>query len=567
MATIVTINASDQITNSRADLNTNFTNLNSDKIETSYIDTDTALAANSDTKIPSQKAVKTYIDTSGGANASETVRGVVEEATDAEVLAGTATGGTGAKLFVTPAKFQTNLGALSVTADEDITIGAPVGISNYITGTKVARALRTAATETIAYTMEGSVGAKNSLSFPIGGEKFVFLGTQASDDSLYATVGTVTPGTKTIALGTPVAATADVGNSTDYIAGCKLDTDKFIVFYREDASTTIVKYRVATVSGSVITFGTAATFFTGGTASDYIVCDQISTDKGIVFIECATLTDSRLVCFTTSGTTATAGTPKALGTTIDDAIGSSAVKTIGTDKFIFVTTTGGVTSNLCQVGTVTGTTTITLGTETAWSTTDSLNQNVYVVSPGSNVAVIQAQTGGSSPIIVACTVSGTTPTFGAEIAGTQYDASLYAESSTVILSSNYNSASIRKYTLSGNTLTSSGQVIQTLTAAVPYTFVPIDSGYWITIDAQATTLKYAIQGMSNTFLGIAQSTVSRGATLNVKYSGVDANQSGLIPGALYLVSSSGLTLSTSVATVNSADDRYLVALSATQILI
>ena len=64
MATIVTIAAGDLITNSRADLNTNFTNLNADKIESSYLDTDTALAANSDTKIPSQKAVKTYIDTS-----------------------------------------------------------------------------------------------------------------------------------------------------------------------------------------------------------------------------------------------------------------------------------------------------------------------------------------------------------------------------------------------------------------------------------------------------------------------------------------------------------------------
>lgn len=42
-------------------------------------------------------------------NASETVKGIVEEATDAEVTAGTATGGTGAKLFVTPTKLATRL--------------------------------------------------------------------------------------------------------------------------------------------------------------------------------------------------------------------------------------------------------------------------------------------------------------------------------------------------------------------------------------------------------------------------------------------------------------------------
>jgi len=66
MATVVTLQASDLITNSRADINTSIANLNSDKIETSYLDTDTTLAANSDVKIPSQKAVKTYVDATGG---------------------------------------------------------------------------------------------------------------------------------------------------------------------------------------------------------------------------------------------------------------------------------------------------------------------------------------------------------------------------------------------------------------------------------------------------------------------------------------------------------------------
>lgn len=117
MSTITTIAGTDLITNSRTDINTNFSNLNTDKIETSYLDTDTSLAANSDTKIATQKAVKTYIDTSGGANASETVRGIVEEATDAEVTAGTATGGTGAKLVVTPAKLATRLASLKQFGD------------------------------------------------------------------------------------------------------------------------------------------------------------------------------------------------------------------------------------------------------------------------------------------------------------------------------------------------------------------------------------------------------------------------------------------------------------------
>lgn len=109
MTSITTINASDLITDSRAVINTNFANLNSDKIETSVLDTDTTLAADSDSKIATQKAVKAYVDSGGQQNASETVRGLVEEATDAEVTAGTATGATGAKLFITPAKLATRL--------------------------------------------------------------------------------------------------------------------------------------------------------------------------------------------------------------------------------------------------------------------------------------------------------------------------------------------------------------------------------------------------------------------------------------------------------------------------
>lgn len=124
MSTITTIAAGDQITNSRADINTNFSNLNTDKIETSVIDTDTALTANSDAKIPSQKAVKTYVDAGGNVNASETTKGIVEEATDAEVTAGTATGATGAKLFVTPTKLATSLSRTGINTS--VTAGATI---------------------------------------------------------------------------------------------------------------------------------------------------------------------------------------------------------------------------------------------------------------------------------------------------------------------------------------------------------------------------------------------------------------------------------------------------------
>ena len=68
MATINTILGSDTITSSRTVINQNFTNLNTDKIETSVLDTDTALTANSDLKVATQRAVKAYVDTGGSAS-------------------------------------------------------------------------------------------------------------------------------------------------------------------------------------------------------------------------------------------------------------------------------------------------------------------------------------------------------------------------------------------------------------------------------------------------------------------------------------------------------------------
>ena len=61
MSTITSLGANDNGSTSRGVINTNFTNLNSDKIETSVLDTDGTLAANSDAKVATQKAVKAYV--------------------------------------------------------------------------------------------------------------------------------------------------------------------------------------------------------------------------------------------------------------------------------------------------------------------------------------------------------------------------------------------------------------------------------------------------------------------------------------------------------------------------
>lgn len=67
MSTITSLVGSTPVTTAGAAtiINTNFSNLNTDKIETSYLDTDNTLAADSDSKIATQKATKAYVDAGG----------------------------------------------------------------------------------------------------------------------------------------------------------------------------------------------------------------------------------------------------------------------------------------------------------------------------------------------------------------------------------------------------------------------------------------------------------------------------------------------------------------------
>lgn len=190
MATIVTINAGDLISDSRADLNTNFENLNSDKIETSTLDTDTTLAANSDSKIPTQKAVKAYVDAGGNANASTTQAGIVEEATAAEVAAGTATGGSGARLFMNPStagtKFATTqvFSGTSPTSMTDLDLSSVVGVAQRVVLLKLTSG---DASSIIAYFRRngetGTVGSAGASTASAGNSTYIAYAVVATDTS------------------------------------------------------------------------------------------------------------------------------------------------------------------------------------------------------------------------------------------------------------------------------------------------------------------------------------------------------------------------------------------------
>lgn len=95
-------------------------------------------------------------------NASTTVAGIVEEATQAEVDAQTATGGTGARLFVNPSTLSTGLLGSNFTATESITAGQPVSGYFYQSDGGVLFDAKTTNNSSV-----GSAGAVTSFAFSV----------------------------------------------------------------------------------------------------------------------------------------------------------------------------------------------------------------------------------------------------------------------------------------------------------------------------------------------------------------------------------------------------------------
>jgi len=124
--------------------------------------------------------VLSWVGATAVLNASETVAGLVEEATDAQVTAGTAAGETGAKLFVTPAKLTTNLAAKTSIGDIVKTVTVSLTSANikamYATPVEVIAAPGAGK----AIVIENCIGALTYVAPAYGGGTGVYLVEETS---------------------------------------------------------------------------------------------------------------------------------------------------------------------------------------------------------------------------------------------------------------------------------------------------------------------------------------------------------------------------------------------------
>ncbi len=472
-------------------------------------------------------------------------------------------------------------GTYNFTAAENITIGQTVGIVN--NQNKVARAYRSGVTVAHGISGNNMINTQNLIACAIGGDKFVRLDyTTATNDTLFAQVGTVDKNTNTVTVGTAVAvATAITPTSLNLSAICKLGTDKFIVFFLEDASATVIKYRIGTVSGNTITFGSIGTAITAGstvtTALGWCAC-YLADDKGAFCFKAATSTNSKVTVFTVSGTTATFSvTPVTPSANLQTSTHSYMTK-IGTDKFTLMATINGG-SCYGQVFTCSGTV-ITAGTEAViCSTATNSGFALQMVSPATDVLVVKYPSGATT-ICAAATVSGTTISAGAALdlnssVAHGQNGGIYAVSSSVLYVTGGNSDITRllyKVTLSGNTLTNAGVVSLPFASLTPQQTIYIDNGYGFCIQTDATNYNFWIENMSNSYLGIAQETSTAGNTVSVLTKGKDSNQSNLVIGGKYKALNGSLSFISSQLITGGAADTIATlpvgtAISATEIII
>jgi len=453
---------------------------------------------------------------------------------------------------------------ISTTASEDITVGTPVGVSNGIDDS-VARANTNSWDVTFPDTII------NHKTIKVATDKVATL-YRASSATLRVCVSSIDTSDfkNALAYGSYQTITTDLLVPSSYPLEATdiayLDENKFIVTYAENSSNTIVKYVVGTVSGTTITLGTAANVVTASDPIDSLIVTAIGTDKGVIsYRETSTILSSK--AFTTSGTVATFGSAVTYSTSSSTA--SIAATKINTDKFILVTGTAGGTEG--QVGSISGTT-ITLGTLATITTSAGFptKQSLSIVSHDTDKFICSVYVNPSQKV-TASTVSGTTITVGTELVNTttaSNSQSLYVVSPTEIYFTATFPAlngAIGKISVSGTTLTLSGIVASRIVFGGNDVLTNMGS-YFFMLGATGTI--YFIYGMSLSFIGIAQSSASKGNSLLVKIAGVDKNQTGLNAGGLYKILSGELVQIGTHSLISSAMDTDIVtAISSTSIKI
>ena len=124
-------------------------------------------------------------------------------------------------------------------------------------------------------------------------------------------------------------------NNANYISAAQLDTDKFVVTFKDVSDSNKGNARAATVSGTTITWGAVATF-EDGTASDTSCVGIDTTHFVVAYADTGDSSKGKSSYCAVSGTTITPGTPEEFesGATGGSADLGLSIALISSDKIV-----------------------------------------------------------------------------------------------------------------------------------------------------------------------------------------------------------------------------------------
>lgn len=455
--------------------------------------------------------------------------------------------------------------SINLTAGEDLTAGDTVGYASHIDDT----AFKAVWAERLA---SADIGINNSAVQAVcrlTDDVYAILIVRVGGSNPYGTIiATLDRDTQTWSFGAP---SASIGINSGFGAPdiVRLDVDKFAVAaFTSNTNPYTIEVVVCDVVGTNITVGNSDSFSEPSTDNaNQVMCVQLDTDRFAMVVG-GTQAGSHCDLFevTVSGNTPTIGTQEILDNSTQRI---SAIEVIDTDKVAVVndtnlwiaTVSGGVwtVGSPATMSTTTGSTVGQLGIKSAATDT------VYVATPSSNVTVEYFTVSGTVPTSVDTINSLSTSSTSMTLASDQTDVFLISQTVTA----GENGAS--KLSILGGTTIISSPFIPFNISDNPGTNIMfanqvLEGSDYFGIcqgDNNATgnllEFIYHVQGMTPYFIGIVQGTAARGASVNVLIAGVDSNQTGLTPGALYNAFEGGI--------VNTATQTFdtLKAQSATDI--
>lgn len=478
-----------------------------------------------------------WIPNPAAADASTTVKGVAEEATQAEVDAGTATGGTGARLFVNPstlvnssiipAKYKSFTASGSILQNDVVAISASNTVKSlYPSAQGTGSAISTNPSHTS--------GANVLLPLSTSGLYINFSGGNPNGGTndcgiLYAQVRTINAGETDFSNGSEVTIYG-TGNGVRSFSVANISTDKFLVIYQADTAGAGagIKAVVCTVSGTTITVGTAVSIESVGSLDSDVSVSKLDTDKAIIYY--VHDADDDLYCqfLSVSGTSITTNTPVKVKAGTSNWTAKSIQLSTNTSSVVYSSNTTGILYGV--VVTVSGTTPTIGAEQTIVNTSASYQTGLTFIS--STKALLQysessTPTNDQSAII---TFSGNTMTKGSNLAmggqhitkafqsviiGTKYALCPIYSSNTQIVLYFLDISGSTPSTISTQNL-SSGDTsgIHNITGAVkilPWTYVITGS----TVSNSDYIVKLTVS--NSNFIGISQGNIADATTGNIMY--------------------------------------------------